>query len=228
MGTIVVSPLGRIAEMAVRHKCREMLSLMAQEQAFHRPGIIDANRHLLLAMNDIAFAGTGGLVAPAEEHVTEIIAFARAWDRSAPLLVHCWMGVSRSPAAALVAALAVAPDQDDMELAQRLRAASPYATPNSRIVEIGDRLLSRRGRLVAAVKAIGRGRDADGNAPFVFSAMPDVYPSPPRGEGAQRADEGVSSLASSQPSPSSDPAGHLLPAGEKGEIETDPERPQDG
>jgi predicted protein tyrosine phosphatase len=173
MALIVVSPLGRIAEMAVRHKCREMMSLVAKEQAFHRPGVIDASRHLLLSMNDIAFAGTGGLVAPADEHVSEIISFARTWDRNSPLLVHCWMGVSRSPAAALVAALAVEPDQDDGALVQRLRAASPYATPNTRIVEIGDRLLSRQGKLVAAVKAIGRGKDTDGNVPFVFSPVPE-------------------------------------------------------
>ncbi|WP_337183699.1 dihydrolipoamide acetyltransferase family protein [Shinella sp.] len=52
-------------------------------------------------------------------------------------------------------------------------------------------------------------------------------PSPPRGEGARRADEGASPQASkesspppSEPPPSSGPAGHLLPAGEKGKAAT--------
>src|SRR4051812_20494713 len=99
--------------MAVRHKASEMISLMAKEQAFHRPGVIRADRHLLLNMNDIAFKGTGNLVAPDETHVRAIIAFAQAWQQDAPLLVHCWMGVSRSPAAALIVALAVAPEQED-------------------------------------------------------------------------------------------------------------------
>jgi len=170
---IVVSPLARIAEMAVRHGAREMVSLMAKEQAFHRPGVIPASRHLLLHMNDIAFKGTGNLVAPGEAHVREIIAFAAAWDQSAPLLVHCWMGVSRSPAAALVAALSLVPDQDEKALTERLRAASPYATPNTRIIEIGDTLLGRKGRLVDAVRAIGRGAEADGNAPFMFTIAPE-------------------------------------------------------
>ena len=120
MGTIVVAPLGKIAELAVRHRCREMLSLVAPKQGFHRPAVISAERHLILGVNDIAFAGTGNLVAPGEEHVAAIVGFALGWDRQAPLLVHCMMGVSRSPAAALIAALAVAPDQDDHELAQRL------------------------------------------------------------------------------------------------------------
>jgi predicted protein tyrosine phosphatase len=99
MGTIVVAPIGKIAELAVRHRCRDMLSLVAPKQSFHRPAVIAADRHLILGVNDIAFAGTGNLVAPGEEHVAAIIGFARGWDRQAPLLVHCMMGVSRSPAA---------------------------------------------------------------------------------------------------------------------------------
>ena len=174
MGTIVVAPLGKIAELAVRHRCREMLSLVAPKQGFHRPAVIDAGRHLVIGVNDIAFAGTGGLVAPGEEHVAAIVGFARGWDRDAPLLVHCMMGVSRSPAAALIAALAVAPDQDEHALSQRLRRASAQATPNARLIEIGDHVLERGGRLVAAVKAIGRGADYVGDSPFVFSAAPQT------------------------------------------------------
>ncbi len=168
MTTIVVAPLARIAEMAVRHRSREMISLMAKEQAFHRPAVIQAHRHLLLHMNDIAFKGTGNLVAPDETHVGKIVDFARSWDQSAPLLIHCWMGVSRSPAAALISALAVEPDQDDEVLARRLRAVSPYATPNARLIEFADDILGRNGRLVAAVRSIGRGADANGNAPFTL------------------------------------------------------------
>lgn len=168
MTAIVVAPLARIAEMAVRHKAREMISLLAANQDFHRPAVIDAARHLKLGMNDITFAGTGDLIAPQEAHVSEIIAFAQGWDRTLPLLVHCWMGVSRSPAAAMIVSLAIAPEDDDEALAQRLRQASPFATPNSRLIEIGDRMLGRDGRLIAAVKAIGRGADTDGNQPFVL------------------------------------------------------------
>ncbi|WP_250130390.1 tyrosine phosphatase family protein, partial [Escherichia coli] len=79
--------------------------------------------------------------------VLKLIEFAHEWDQTAPLLIHCWMGVSRSPAAAVIAALSLYPDQDETELALRLRAASPYATPNARIIAIGDRLLGRKGRL---------------------------------------------------------------------------------
>ena len=168
MGMIVVSPLSRIAEMAVRHRCGGMLSLMGAQQHFHRPACIPGERHLLLALNDIV-KPTGPLIAPEAHHVEAIIDFARSWDRAAPLLVHCWMGVSRSPAAALLIALALAPEQDETALAQRLRAASPFATPNARLIELGDAALGRQGRLIAAVSGIGRGAEADGNAPFLLS-----------------------------------------------------------
>ena len=67
MSLIVVSPLARIAEMAVRHKAREMISLLAANQDFHRPAVIEPERHLKLAMNDISFVGTGDLIAPLEK-----------------------------------------------------------------------------------------------------------------------------------------------------------------
>jgi predicted protein tyrosine phosphatase len=168
MSAIIVGPLASIAELAVRHRVTEMVSLIAEGQDFHRPGVIRADRHLKLAMNDITFAGTGNLVAPSEQHVADLIAFAKDWDSASPLLIHCWMGVSRSPAAALITALAVDPGQDEFALANRLRQVAPHATPNTRLIEIGDRALGRDGRLVAAIKSIGRGAETDGRASFVL------------------------------------------------------------
>lgn len=176
MTSIVVCPLANIAEMAVRHRAGAMVSLIAERQDFHRPGVIAAERHLKLAMNDIGFAGTGDLIAPSEAHVERLIAFVRDWDQSAPILIHCWMGVSRSPAAAVITALALHPEEDDFELAGRLRKAAPHATPNSRLIEIGDYMLGRNGRLIAAVKGIGRGAETDGRASFVLplQTAPDL------------------------------------------------------
>jgi len=168
MARIIVCPLKSIGEMAARHQAREMITLIAEDHNFHRPGIIDPARHLNVTVNDITFAGKEGLIAPRESHVAEIAAFARAWDQTSPLLIHCWMGVSRSPAAALIAALAANPGLDDAELAANLRRVSQQATPNSRLVEIGDTYLARSGRLVSAVKSIGRGADYAGDAPFVL------------------------------------------------------------
>ncbi len=168
MTGIIVCPLPSIAEMAVRHGAREMVSLIAEKQDFHRPGFIAADRHLKLAMNDIGFAGTGDLIAPNEQHVDRLIGFVREWDQSAPIIIHCWMGVSRSPAAAAIAVLSLHPEEDDFELAARLRKVAPHATPNTRLIEIGDTMLGRGGRLVKAIKGIGRGAETDGRASFTL------------------------------------------------------------
>ena len=67
-----------------------------------------------------------------------------AWDRAAPLLIHCFAGVSRSTAAAFIAACALSPRRDEGEIARALRAASPTATPNARLVALADATLGAR------------------------------------------------------------------------------------
>lgn len=180
MPYIVICRLNQIAESAVLHGAREMVSLLAENQDFHRPAVIDHNRHLKLGLNDIAEARPG-LTEPGEIHVDRLMRFAEGWDQRAPLVIHCWLGISRSPAAALITALTLEPDQDEMALAERLRAASPFVTPNPRLVEIGDGMLGRGGRLIRAVKAIGRGADAFEGGRICLAVRPgdDVPPATP-------------------------------------------------
>ncbi|MBV9556017.1 MAG: hypothetical protein JO254_02955 [Pseudolabrys sp.] len=82
------------------------------------------------------------------------------------MVVHCYAGISRSTAAAFVAACALNPGRDEMQIAQAIREASPTATPNARIVSIADRLLGRRNRMVRAIESIGPGTMAYEGHPF--------------------------------------------------------------
>jgi predicted protein tyrosine phosphatase len=107
-----------------------------------------------------------GYVAPCEEHVSKLIAFARGWDRAAPLVVHCYAGISRSTAGAFVAACALSPGRAELRIAQALRQRSDTASPNRRIVSIADDLLGRGGRMVDAINAIGQGTMAYEARPF--------------------------------------------------------------
>ncbi|TPW32008.1 tyrosine phosphatase family protein [Pararhizobium mangrovi] len=168
MPTLLVAPLSRIAETSIDHGACEMISLLGAGHAFHRPASIARDRHLSVDFNDIA-EDMPGFVAPQTEHVRRILAFAETWDQRAPLLIHCWMGISRSPAAAILIALALAPEDDEVRLAQALRAASPSATPNPRLIALGDALLGRGGRLERAVRDIGRGSDAMEGEPFALT-----------------------------------------------------------
>jgi len=61
---------------------------------------------LRLAFDDVSRPHPG-YYAPQPRHVARIIAFARAIPTGAGLLVHCAAGISRSPAAAIIALLAV-------------------------------------------------------------------------------------------------------------------------
>ena len=85
-----------------------------------------------------------------------------------PVLIHCYAGVSRSTAAAFIAACALNPTRDEAEIARAIRAASPTATPNARLVAIGDSMLERGGRMSAAIEGIGRGEECFEGVPFAL------------------------------------------------------------
>ena len=96
-----------------------------------------------------------GFVAPSDAHIAQVLDFVRGWDRSAPLVIHCWAGVSRSTASAFAAACALNPHRDEMEIARKIRAASPIASPNRLIVSLADKALGREGRMLRALDDIG-------------------------------------------------------------------------
>ena len=83
-------------------------------------------------------------------------------------MINCYAGISRSTASAYIIAAALAPKRDEAELAKTLRWLSPSATPNIRLVTLADAMLGRQGRMVEAIKAIGRGADAFEGVPFAL------------------------------------------------------------
>ncbi len=144
-----------------------LVTLLAAGTAFSRPAAIPPDNHLCLWMNDIAEM-QAGLVAPGRAHVEQLVAFGRSWDRKRPLAVNCFAGISRSTAAAYILAAALSPDRDEAELAWTLRLLSPSATPNLALVRHADAILGRQGRMIEAIRAIGRGEDAYEGVPFIL------------------------------------------------------------
>ncbi|MBN9241569.1 MAG: tyrosine phosphatase family protein [Mesorhizobium sp.] len=162
---IHVCPLSKVEETVNRTGARRLLSLLAVGTEMPRLSAIAAEDHLHLAMHDIAEA-QDGMTPPGAAHVLKLLDFARAWDRAQPLVVNCYAGISRSTASAYIIAAALAPERDEEELARTLRRLSPSATPNPRLVAVADEILQRQGRMVAAIRAIGRGADAFEGVPF--------------------------------------------------------------
>jgi predicted protein tyrosine phosphatase len=107
-----------------------------------------------------------GFVAPSSDHIDRVLAFVRGWDRQAPLVVHCYAGISRSTASAFAAACALNPKRDEAEIAHSIRNASPTAFPNRLIVSLADRALGRDGRMLRALDEIGPGNMSIEGTPF--------------------------------------------------------------
>jgi predicted protein tyrosine phosphatase len=130
-----------------------LVSLVQPEFQPPTPAGVSPERHHRVAVHDIA-EPMGDSVVPGETHVRGLIAFLGDWPGSEPLLLHCYAGVSRSTAAALIA-LTLGAEGRETEAALALRAAAPHAQPNARIIALADQLLGRRGRLIAARSAMG-------------------------------------------------------------------------
>lgn len=166
---IHVGPLSAVAHTVEASGVGYLVTLMNDQTMVERPPTIKPARHLRLIMNDIS-EPQPGLVPPNDSHVQDLIDFVLDWDRRLPMLIHCWAGISRSTAAAFITMCALNPDTDEKHLAQTLRAASPTATPNTRLVLLADGLLKRDGRMSYAVEGIGRGETTMEGTPFQLPA----------------------------------------------------------
>jgi predicted protein tyrosine phosphatase len=162
---IHVCSLARLHETVEDTGARHVVSLLGDEMTIVRPSGVAPENHLWLRLHDIS-APLDGYIIPGEAHIAELLQFVRGWDRGAPLVVHCFAGISRSTASAFASVCALNPHRDETSIAQALRSASPTATPNIRIVSIADKLLGRDGRMVAAIETIGRGVMAEEATPF--------------------------------------------------------------
>ena len=167
MPRLHVCSLARIAETVEKTGARSLLTLLSPGTPVARPTAIRPERHLYLAISDIV-AATPGQTLPERTHLDDLIDFVRGWDRADPMLIHCYAGVSRSTAAAFIAACALKPERDEFEIAWALRAASPTATPNARLVALADAGLERNGRMNAAIAGIGRGEECFEGRPFAL------------------------------------------------------------
>ncbi|MBB5046724.1 putative protein tyrosine phosphatase [Rhodopseudomonas rhenobacensis] len=142
-----------------------ILTVMANVAQVQRPPSVSEANHLRIAMDDIT-EELDGFTAPSVAHIERVLDFVRGWDRSAPLVVHCYAGISRSTASAFAAACALNPHRDEASIAQQIRKASPSASPNRLIVALADQALRREGRMLRALDAIGPGSLVVEGRPF--------------------------------------------------------------
>lgn len=171
---IWVTSLALAPKLARKHQPAMVVSLLSPYDTFPVFDGFAANRHLQVAIHDIA-DDIGDWRAPGRGDAERLIRFVEPWDRAAPLLIHCWAGISRSTASAFISACLHNPDVDEEEIALAIRNASPTASPNVKLVAHADAILARGGRMSRAIETIGRGQPSMEAKPFM---IPSRYGKP--------------------------------------------------
>lgn len=162
---IHVCSLARLHNTVADTGARHIVTLLRIADRVQRPSTVEEANHLILGMDDIT-EPMDGYMHPGEDHVARLVAFVQGWNRSTPMVIHCYAGISRSTAGAFVAACALNPKRDERTIARAIRDGSRTATPNMRIVTLADAMLGRRGRMVEAIREIGPGLAAIEGDPF--------------------------------------------------------------
>lgn len=149
---IWISSLAKVHTVAQNTGPSKIVSLLGPGTRFPEFRDYGPDRHLTVELDDDREVIAGRLT-PTEAHVAGLIEFLGGWNPETPLLVHCWAGMSRSTASALIAACLHNPEADEAEIAHEI-AKSPTAFPNTRIVAFADEMMGREGRMVRAAEEI--------------------------------------------------------------------------
>ena len=94
-----------------------------------------------------------------------LIAFVAPGTARAPMVVHCYAGISRSTRGAYVAACALNPQREEADIAGRCGALRDRAAQHAHRL-VADRLLGRDGRMIRAIDTIGPGDLTSEGRPF--------------------------------------------------------------
>ena len=170
MPKILVTPLAEIEKVIGLDRPSHLLSLLGPDYMIEAHPRFPQGRHLRVSIHDIAEA-LEGQIAPARIHVDQVLKFADSWDRTSPMLIHCWAGISRSTASMFMILCKLNPDVDELSILQRMRRLAPHIQPNRLLVTFADERLGRDGRMIEALDAVGRGEPATMGCRFELPAL---------------------------------------------------------
>jgi predicted protein tyrosine phosphatase len=154
MPHLLVVPLSGLDGALESHRPSHLVTLLSPQHMISTPAGFDPERHLRLGVNDVSDPQAGDH-PPDREHIDRLIAFGRGWNAQAPLLIHCWAGVSRSMASAFIILCDRLGQGREIEIALAMRRRAPHASPNSLLVRHADEALGRGGRMTTALTMMG-------------------------------------------------------------------------
>ncbi|HEY4275616.1 MAG TPA: hypothetical protein VGM68_09040 [Rhizomicrobium sp.] len=168
MPRLLVCPLSALDASLRDYAPSHLVSLLSPQHMIETPAGFDPARHLRLGMEDVGDPAAADN-PPGSDHVEQLLAFGRGWDAGAPLVIHCWAGISRSMASAFVILCDRLGPGREIDIALAMRRRAPHASPNPLLVRHADDMLERSGRMVAALGAMGQ--------PFsMMEGIPTAFP----------------------------------------------------
>ncbi|MEM0899734.1 MAG: tyrosine protein phosphatase [Pseudomonadota bacterium] len=165
MSYLVVCPLLDLARVVTAHSASHVLTVISDDMPVPTPSSVSLENHLTLHFNDIAVASPGLSLAKTTD-IDKMIGFAKSWDQVRPMVIHCWMGVSRSTASAATVLATLQPDRPAQEIFAEIRFNAPFASPNHRIVTLADATLHRGGEMIAALENLATAQECFQGMPF--------------------------------------------------------------
>lgn len=154
MPRLLVAPLSGLTDALKTHGPSHLVSLLSPEHMIETPEGFPAAAHLRLSVNDI-IDPADGTAPPTLEHMGALLTFARSWDARAPMVIHCWAGISRSMASAYAILCDRVGPGYEIQIARAMRQRAPHAQPNRLLVQHADEVLGRGGRMVLALNSMG-------------------------------------------------------------------------
>ncbi|WP_068080789.1 tyrosine phosphatase family protein [Polycladidibacter stylochi] len=163
MNKIWVCPQRHLVNTLELSQASAVISLSSPKSEIIRPKLISGDKFLSIQFHDISQA-RDGLELATREQIETLIDFGRDQLAAGSVVIHCFAGISRSPAAAFLLKCCVCPFETEEFWALHMRSLCKKVTPNRHVVELADQILQREGRMVKAIDGIGRGADAfEGN-----------------------------------------------------------------
>jgi predicted protein tyrosine phosphatase len=161
-----VCSLAALPETVKATGASHILTVMANVDQVQRPASVLEANHLRVSMDDIT-EQIDGFLAPSDAHIEKVLNFVRGWDRSAPMVVHCYAGIQPFDRQRLRGGphAQSAPGRDGDRAANPFT-ASPIAQPNRLIVSLADKALGRDGRMLRALDEMGPGSMTVEGRPF--------------------------------------------------------------
>ena len=99
------------------------------------------SNHLLQLQFDDVSNSSALFEAPSLDIIKKIIDISLFWSGNGNLLIHCKAGTSRSPAAGMIAAMAIG----KCDLALKVGEGRPYFRPNKKMLDLADKCFSELG-----------------------------------------------------------------------------------